>query len=222
MNKNITILLCLFFFSIHCIYAKNIKISDISFLKTLIEQGVDSNNDGQIQLSEIKSVTQLELDDNTIHSINEIYLFENLSYLSIINTQIKKLDLNNPKLEFILCEDNHNLKNINIYQSSLLEQIFCQNNPKLQKLKIEECPILTRLICQNNLLKKLILKGEFKNLKILNCTNNIFKKLDISFLTELLEFYCRKSPNLKYIYVHSLNKVTIFYHKPKTTKWIEK
>ena len=90
--KNLYILLItLFAFTIS--QAQIVNIPDVNFKSVLVLMGVDTNNDGEIQVSEAESVISLSLPTvYIITSLEGIESFTNLEVLELVNHNISILD----------------------------------------------------------------------------------------------------------------------------------
>ena len=82
-----------------------IEFLDENLKEAIIEQGIDTNNDGEISLTEAESVTKLYLYNKSIESISGIEYFCNLYYLDIRYNYIENIEplnkLNNLKFLYI-------------------------------------------------------------------------------------------------------------------------
>ena len=73
--------------------SNKISIPDTNFLKALIQQGIDSNKDGKIQVSEAKFIENLDLMSSKITDLTGIEYFVNLKKLICTNNQLTSLDV---------------------------------------------------------------------------------------------------------------------------------
>src|SRR5690554_4168558 len=90
MKKTVlTLLLFTTFFA----SAQIVNIPDASFKAKLIAEGVDTNEDGEIQLSEAQAVTSLNLSYAEIQNSEGIQAFTNLVDLNIRGNFIATLDV---------------------------------------------------------------------------------------------------------------------------------
>lgn len=125
---------------------------------------IDTNNNGEIEITEAFQVRSINVSNSSITNITEILNFTNIVYLTLDNNQINNLILDNL-----------------LY----LEQISCRNN-QLTNLNLNNLPRLDLLFCENNNLSTLNLNG-LTNLDRLHCNNNQLTNLEISGLTALWE-----------------------------------
>ncbi len=158
---------------------------------------VDTNNDGQIQLSEAQNVLELDVSTNQFDTTNDILSMEgilsfsnltkldcsgnnfnalNLSTLnSLMNLNCAKSHLsvlnvsglNN--LQFLRCSFN-SLTNLDLSGLSNLLYFYCVIN-SITSLDVSDSPLLINFQCEQNLINTLIL-GEKPALKTLLCNNN--------------------------------------------------
>lgn len=61
--------------------AQIVNIPDANFKTKLVNLGVDTNNDGDIQITEADQVSYLNLSDQNISNLEGINYFVNLNYL---------------------------------------------------------------------------------------------------------------------------------------------
>ncbi len=73
--------------------AQIVNIPDANFKAALINLGVDTNNDGEKQISETEAVTSIQIIQNEIYSVEGIQSFINLTQITISGTFITEIDL---------------------------------------------------------------------------------------------------------------------------------
>lgn len=175
--------------------SQNIIIPDVNLKNALVnnlcvdnnndsigELDVDTNNDGEIQISEAEAVINLLLSGHSISSMEGIESFANIQKL--------------------VCSYNF-LTNLNLTNLSKLKYLYCTNN-QLKQLNIQNISSLKELTCNNNLLSDLNLNGLI-NLSYLTMSNNLFSTLDFSSLTTSLTYLdCSQNP-LASININGLN-----------------
>ncbi|MGJ8667208.1 MAG: hypothetical protein ACSHW7_12635 [Patiriisocius sp.] len=188
MKKIHTIYLLLFGFLSQ---AQNVIIPDGNFKSALVntictdtngsgqpDDDVDTNNDGEIQISEAKAVTHLFVGGQDITSLMGIEEFTNLEFLFCDNNGISTLSfLQNPNLNALSCSGN-NLIDLDITQNPNLELLYSLTNP-LVNLDISQNTNLTHLIIPNNEIISLDL-SQNENLIFFDAENNQLINLDIS------------------------------------------
>jgi hypothetical protein len=151
--------------------AQIVNIPDANFKARLIELGVDTNADGQIQESEALVVTTLDVSSSNITSLTGILAFQNLQMLRCYNNQItSELNLTTlGQLVMLECRNNQ-ISELNVSGLNFLITLRCDNN-QLTSLNFTNCPNLDYIDCSYNLLTSL----DFSGLTILNfflCYNN--------------------------------------------------
>lgn len=85
------IFFCLF--HLLALHSQNINIPDQCFINALIEDGVDSNEDGLISYAEAEAVESLHIWSECISDITGIEAFLNLTHFSCSSIKLKKVDL---------------------------------------------------------------------------------------------------------------------------------
>jgi len=130
MMKNYFIITFLLFFVFYT-EAQIVEIPDPYFKSYLIESGVDTNNDGEIQVSEAEVVTFISpYIQDPITSLEGIQSFTSLEHLSVEKNYgdtsvITEIDLSN----------NINLEWLNLFRNNL-ESIDLSNNLNLERLNL--------------------------------------------------------------------------------------
>lgn len=148
--------------------AQVVNIPDNNFRQALIDLGVDSNNDGEIQVSEAVSKTgNLNVSNKSIVDMTGIEAFVNITHLFCYSNAIDSLD---------------------VTQLTQLEVLSCYENSIL-KLKVSGLSSLNRLECYNNSLVNLNTTG-LSNLEILNCFLNSLTSLDLRNSVNLTTLFC--------------------------------
>ncbi|MFD2890530.1 T9SS type A sorting domain-containing protein [Flavobacterium chuncheonense] len=153
---------------------------------------IDTNNDGEIQVSEAQAIKYLDVYKNltlaTIYDLTGIEAFTNLIYLKCASNNLNNLDFSqNTALEFLNC-NNSQVSSINVSQCPLLKTLSCSNN-QLTSLDLSSNNVLTNLYCDNNQLTSLNLSSN-NVLAILYCKNNQLTSLNFSSNNALTELYC--------------------------------
>jgi len=151
-------------FTSHIIYSQVVDIPDPNFLIALLNDGVDTNNDDEIQISEALAIDSLHLGNEGISDLTGINEFQNLEHLLIPENAITDLS-------FL---DLPVLKKLNVLRNGLIE------------LDLGNVPSLVNLMCSENPFVDLDFSS-YPNLVILNSSHNNLTEIDVSFLTELEE-----------------------------------
>jgi len=197
--RNLCIITLLFICTIS--QAQIVDIPDANFKDLLVnyacvdtdgdgvyESDADTNDDGEIQVSEAEAVIRLLVNSPNIISIEGIQSFTNLEIYFSISTQVTNLDFSQNSNLRELTSFYGILTNINISENINLERLFCPFN-NLTNLDVSYNPNLTQLMCYNNQLTSLDVTNN-SNLFILNCFGNQLNELDISQNPSLRDLYC--------------------------------
>ncbi|SRX72318.1 T9SS type A sorting domain-containing protein [Aequorivita antarctica] len=180
-------------------FAQIVNVPDTNFKNALIEEGVDANNDGEIQVSEAEAVLNLSVNYKNISSLEGIQSFVNLEELYCSGNQLTMLDMSqnlnlqkltcifnqlnslnvtqNINLKYLWCEENL-LSNLDISQNINLETLWCANN-QLTTLEVSQNLNLKSLLCWDNLIDNLNVTQNL-NLEVFVCSNNHLTGLDLS------------------------------------------
>ena len=160
---------------------------DANFQKYLSEN-VDTNKDGSLSAAERDAVTEINVQNARIKSLNGIQYFTQLVMLRCYNNQLTKLDVSkNIQLKYLGCYSNQ-LTELDVSKNIQLAVVVCWNN-QLTKLDVSKNAKLMSLHCDNNQLKSLDVSKNAK-LMSLHCDNNQLTKLDVSKNAQLEILYC--------------------------------
>ena len=140
---------------------------DENFRKCISDEYIDSDGNGKVSLYEMRKCWFIGCRDMEINDLTGVDLFENLSYLS--------------------CGDN-NLKSLDVSKNYSLDKVFCDNN-KLSNLDVSKNAGLKQLVCDNNNLSSLDVSSNTA-LEYLECSNNNLCSLDLSKNTEMYILVC--------------------------------
>ena len=191
-------LLLLLFLTITTAQAQIVNIPDANFKAKLLNHNpvIDTNGDGEIQVSEAEAVTGiLNISYNSfeekITNMTGIEAFVNITDLYFTFQMVSNIDLsNNLKLKKLDCSGNV-LTSLNVSNNVLLTDLYCPVN-KLTSLDLSSNTELINLKFGNNLLETIDLS---KNLYLteLNCYSNRLSALDVSNNILLKSLYCVSS-----------------------------
>ncbi|MGB3342583.1 MAG: hypothetical protein WBA61_01595, partial [Aequorivita sp.] len=185
--KNLYTYLCLLMMG-SFLHAQIVNIPDVNFKNALIEEGVDTNGDGEIQISEAAAVINLNVNGKGISSLEGIESFVNIEELNCRSNNLVSLDMTqNLNLEILLCSSNL-LNSINVTQNLNLKRLDCGKN-QLTTLDISQNRNLIVLSCYENPLNNLNVSQNI-NLESLDCSQNQLNILDLSKNSNLRELYC--------------------------------
>src|SRR3970040_275895 len=110
---------------------------------------IDSNSNGEIEVSEALEVYQLYVSESNISDLTGINNFSNLRALTVIGNNLSTLDLSALKsLEQLQCQRN-SLTSLNLDNLNKLDILYCNEN-KLTKLDFSSNKALVVLYCSDN------------------------------------------------------------------------
>ena len=213
--KNLILLFCLIY-SISTT-AQIINIPDANFKNALVNTNcasfsptiyplavddVDTNDDGEIQVSEALAVTGLVIQNKQISSLSGIEEFTNLLTLHCKENQLTSLDLQGLNdMVFISCGNNQ-LTDLNITGLDSLQAVNCNNN-NLTSIDISGHPSLLSINCRFNDLTTLNISGANK-LENIACAVNKITSLDISVdMVSLNTIHCNNN-QLPFLHIPNL------------------
>lgn len=134
---------------------------------------VDTNNDGEIQVSEAANVLKLDVSTNEFNTIGNILSLDGLSNFSNLT------ELN--------CKGNA-IANLDVSPFTNLMALECSYN-QLTNLDVSSLVNLLDLRCSKNQLTQLNVNG-LTNLKLIFCIYNQLTQVNLSGLTALENFQC--------------------------------
>ena len=139
---------------------------------------IDTNNDGEIQVSEALTIKWLSVSQSNIANLTGIESFTNLQFLRCSFNQLTNLNVSGlTNLRFLDCNTNL-LPSLNVSGLTNLQQLNCGDN-LLPSLNISGLTNLQFLSCWNNQLPSIDVSG-LTNLRELNCSGNQITSLDVS------------------------------------------
>lgn len=167
----------------------NVEFSDANF-KAYCVQNFDTDDDGEISISEAMNVTEMSFDTNGMKNLNGIECFQNLCDLTCqlhysrtrIGTDgmVHKYDSNGIEV--------FGLEDIDIRDNTSLRTLDCSGN-QLTALDVSKNTALTIINCFNNQLTSLNLRNNTA-LKHLHCGSNKLTALDVSCNTAMITLVC--------------------------------
>ena len=163
-----------------------IPFADANF-KAYCVDNFDTDSDGEISLSEALAVATIDVNTESIESIQGIEFFENLTQLSCSGTwiddlicdkgRLAELDVSsNLELKHLSCFGNH-LTFLDVSNNTELTSLICWDN-QLTELNLSNNAALTHIDCSFNQLSFLDV-GNNIELAILRCGYNELSDLDV-------------------------------------------
>jgi hypothetical protein len=128
-------------------FGQIVNIPDANFKAKLIANGVDTNNDSEIQISEAQVTTVLDLRFSSISSLEGIQYFSTLNYIDCSNNLLTDLNICGTAVYFVICDNNPNLTTISIknnvvsmllFGDPILNPLVFFNLPSLQSICYDE------------------------------------------------------------------------------------
>lgn len=190
--KKITLLLLFWGCSF---YAQTITFTDLAFKNVLLSANavtnfniakdlagnpatIDTNNDGEIQVSEALEISYLNvLGTNAIQNIEGIHFFENLKTLLVQSQQINSVDLSENNLLETISFNYNFLANLDVSSLINLKNLNVQFNP-LTSINLSNSSALLSIYCSDTQLTTLDL-SQCSNLMELNCPNTPLTTIDL-------------------------------------------
>ena len=183
------------------VQAQIVTIPDINFKNALVngpvvdtdfddigDSDVDTNDDGEIQVSEAEAVSGLYLQSYGIISLEGIQSFINLNFLDCSDNDINDIDLSqNTSLTSLYCYENQ-IVDLNLSQNINLIHVNCEKN-NIDVLDVSQNTSLSTLHCRFNNISSLDLSNNL-GLRDLDCTKNNLSTLDVSNNTNILFLTC--------------------------------
>ncbi len=192
-------LLYIFLFFTCFANAQIVTIPDQNFKTLLLEANdinytaggliIDTNSDGEIQLSEAQAITSLSITGTNIEDITGITSFSNLLNLSFANTLITTINIPNfQDITTLTFNNNSILNSINASDAINLTTVNFQNNPQLNSINFSNCVSLNGFFSPNSNLTSLNLSG-CTSIGVINLDLNDFTTIDLSGLINLQYLY---------------------------------
>lgn len=184
-------------------------IPDLNFKMALIQQGVDSNSNGEIEPFEAESLNSLDVSFLGINDLTGILSFINVTSLNCYGNNLSTLDVSlMSNLQFLECSQNRltslnlggipNLSVLNCHNNELTSldltglhmmiQLNCNQN-KLTTINVSDVWPLRDLLCNNNLIETINFGG-INLLNILDCGSNKLTALDVTNFPNLIDLDC--------------------------------
>jgi hypothetical protein len=189
----------------HFSYAQIVDIPDPNFKNALVntlcvdidhdgvyDVGVDTNNDGEIQVSEAEAVDNLYLNNLSINSMVGIEAFTQLIDLSCNGNNLSSLDLtNNLYLEELITAWN-NLTVVDFGANINLRSIILHDN-LIAQINLSQNTGLISIVINNNLLNTIDVSQQI-DLLGLSISNNNLTSLDLSNNLDFNQLSCSNNP----------------------------
>jgi len=190
-------------FALQTAQSQIVNIPDANFKNALLNHSpvIDTNGDGEIQVSEAEAATYLRVSNQNIFSVEGIQAFSNIGSLYCEDNQLTNLDVSGlSNLGWLFCHNNQ-LTSLDVSGLSNLIVLACFDN-QLSYLNVTGTDLLS-LDIQNNLFTSLDnvegLVSIKESLDTLLCQNNLLNTIDIASFAAINVFDCSSNPLLSLI-----------------------
>lgn len=198
--------------------AQIVNIPDANFKNALVNDNVadlgsgfyedaDTNNDGEIQVTEAEAVETLIVNFYDIASMEGIESFINLIGLECTDNLLTNLDITlNTNLSLLHCDYN-DITELDVSQNVSLSILSCSRN-ELNSLDVTQNLNMLNLNCSHNNLAEIDVSQNL-NLSTLGCNFNNLSELDVTLNANLASLSCSVN-NLTSIDVSQNNDLIFF------------
>jgi Leucine-rich repeat (LRR) protein len=155
---------------------------------------IDTNGDGEIQVSEAQMIKCLDLFDSNISNLTGIEAFTNLKFLKCSHNNLVNINFSGLSNLIYLNVSNNPMTSINLANHPNLIDLRCNVDsssygPGLNSIDLTTVPFLKYLNLNGNNFSSLDLSNLI-NLEILHCYMNDLQNLDVSALINLKLLHC--------------------------------
>lgn len=159
------------------VYINSTTFPDDVF-RNYVSSYIDTTKDNILNKNEINAVTQIDVSQLDIETVQGIELFPNLSELRCWQTRIDSINVSNNRALTCLVLDACNLSTLDLSNNTDLLELYVSNN-ELTCLDLTFCPNLQSLYCQFNKITSLNLIHN-TSLQELCCFANNISVLNLS------------------------------------------
>ena len=194
-----------------------LPFADDNFKMAVLNQG-DQNSDGEIDTTEAKAITRLDVSEKNIQSLGGIEGLPNLEYLDFSHNSVRYYNSTfNKKLQFLACNYNH-LRMLDATNVPQLKYLYAEHN-QLGYVGFAGCGSLQEVHLAYNQINNLVrysgllnrvktfschhnplygwafqdFLNAMPNMEYLSCGASLLESLDVSTLSKLKYLYCQKS-----------------------------
>lgn len=212
--------------TVQATFAQNVKLRDENFKKALIEQGVDLNNDGEIQVSEAVKVTKLYVNKFNISNLFGIRSFANLEEFGFYDNNVRDADFQGMAKLRAIYGYNNQLQTLNVKGCTNLQTLYAAYNklsvidlsglPKLKELQLHNNnlnvvdvgghPLLEECQLNDNMMTAFSFKGSH-TIKKLRLDNNLLEELNATPLKDLEELSVYTNRKMTVLKIYGLRKL---------------
>jgi hypothetical protein len=171
-------------------WAQKITFKDENLKQALLDGGYDRNKDGEIEVSEIDTVTKLGIAKKKIKSLDDLVWFKGLRLLYANGNEIQNLDV--------------------FFNNSVIETIYIGKNPLDKKLILRNVKNLKRFYAFADSLEEIDFTGT-DNIKLLYLQENRFEKVEFKNLVNLELLQLGGNKTLKIVDVSANQHINSLY-----------
>ncbi len=192
--------------TINLVSAQIIQFDDSNFKNALLTHNpvIDTNSDGEIQVSEAEVVLRLHIASQNISSLDGIAYFLNLEWLDCPDNSINSLDLSQNHNIFTVWCRNNQMTNINVNNATALEFLQIEYN-NITNIDLGDCSSLYWVQAYSNQLESIDI-SQISEVIYLSLWSNNLTMLNVKNHTSSLTLLdTRNNPNLGCIMVDDVN-----------------
>ena len=167
-------------------WAQKIVFKDLNLKAALLEKGYDRNKDGEIEITEIDTVTKLDVSEKKIRSLDDLKYFKSLKVIAASSNQIENLDV--------------------FFDNDVVEGIYVGGNPLGKRLTLKNIKNLKILVAFRSGLESIDLSGT-NHIELLYLQGNDLKYIAFPDLANLQGLTLTGNKNLKSIDISSNPKL---------------
>ncbi len=203
----------LYFFTSVLGFSQIVNIPDVNFKAELISDGVDTNGDNEIQISEAENILYLNISSEDVVDLAGIEAFTNISklecnsrdlavvdlsnntllrYLTLSRTGVTALDLSKNTELFELRISQCALSELDLSSNVKLKKVYCRENEQLTTVDLSECVELQTADFSKNNLSNITFPAT-NTLEIIACDYNKLSELDVSMCPALNWLNCSEN-----------------------------
>ncbi len=175
---------------------------------------IDTNGDGEIQVSEASVIKYLDLTFSFyMNNLEGISSFTNLQFLDCSFHYLQSINLSAlTSLKYLICYENQ-FTSLDVSGLINLEVLSCFEN-QLTVLDVSSLINLKKLDCHSTQIQSINVSG-LSNLKQLNCNYNLLQSIDLSSLTNLQSLECsyNQIPSLNINGLTNLQTINCSYNQ---------
>ena len=161
--------------------------------RTYVSAHFDTDKDNILTNQEREAVTNIQINDQALGSLEGIRYFPNLETLNCYSQALSSINVSeNIHLKTLISHYNYSLTSLILGSKPELTYLDCYGT-NLSSLDISQAPALETMICTSTPLQSLDVSHNTR-LRTLQCSNTYIATLDIANLSELVELQAFRMP----------------------------